>query len=392
MRIHQRAFGSIALAVGAVVASGWSLGLAATPASSVATPAPSAPPLVSGFGKLSTVPLDATRAAALQAVIDDAVARGMPDVLAAVITPEGTWSGAAGVGGPDGQPVAASSEFAIASITKTFLATLVMKLVEQGRMDLDAPLASYLGDIQADTNDATIRQALAMRAGLADTPDAVYDRIKADPTHAWTAAEIISTFDPPIAPAGTMFQHSNPTWKLLGMAAERVTGMSLASAMRTLVLDPVGADRILVQGTEAVTPRPWAIPTVGHTADLDPATLGEGDALPFLSDATFSAGASGMASDAPSLASWAWHLVAGDIVDPASLGVMSDTRGGDGMGLYPIPDYYGRTVYGYDGSKRGYGSKLIASIDHPAVVVVLVNDQDLDLVNVAGELLEAATK
>ena len=71
---------------------------------------------------------------------------------------------------------------------------------------------------------------------------------------------------------------------------------------------------------------------------------------------------------------------------------MSDTRGGDGMGLYPIPDYYGYTVYGYDGAKRGYGSKLIASIDHPAVVVVLVNDQDLDPSNVAGQLLDAATK
>ena len=392
MHGSQRVVAVITLLIGALAAVAPGASLAASPELRTAKPAPSAPPLISGFGKLPAGPLDSTRAAALQAVIDDAVARGMPDVLAAVVTPEGTWSGAAGVGGPDGQPVTADAEFAIASITKTFMATLIMKLVEQGKMDLDAPLASYLGDIQADTNGATIRQALAMRAGLADTPDAVYDRIKADPTHVWTAAEIISTFDPPIAPAGTMFQHSNPTWKLLGMAAEHVTGMTLASAMRTLVLAPGGTDRILLQGPEAMTPQPWAIPTSGHTADLDPAILGQGDALPFLSDATFSAGASGMASDAPSLASWAWHLFAGDIVNATSLGVMSDTRGGDGMGLYPIPDYYGYTVYGYDGAKRGYGSKLIASIDHPAVVVVLVNDQDLDPSNVAGQLLDAATK
>jgi hypothetical protein len=79
-------------------------------------------------------------------------------------------------------------------------------------------------------------------------------------------------------------------------------------------------------------------------------------------------------------------------VDATSLGVMNDTRGGDGMGLYPIPDYPGQTTYGYDGGMRGYGSKLVASTNHPAVVVVLINDKEADFVSVAGRLLDVATK
>jgi len=62
------------------------------------------------------------------------------------------------------------------------------------------------------------------------------------------------------------------------------------------------------------------------------------------------------------------------------------------MGLYQIFDYPGFTTYGYDGGTRGYGSKLIASMDRPAVVVVLVNDLDTDPSVVAGQLLDAATK
>ena len=99
-----------------------------------------------------------------------------------------------------------------------------------------------------------------------------------------------------------------------------------------------------------------------------------------------------MASDAPSLAKWAWHLFAGDIINAGSLGVISDSRLSDGMGLYQIFDYPGFTTYGYDGGTRGYGSKLIASMDRPAVVVVLVNDLDTDPSVVAGQLLDAATK
>ena len=130
-------------------------------------------------------------------VLEAAVADGAPDAIAAVDHP-GRHLGQ----GPPGSMVrrvaaaTARDEFAIASITKTFTAALVMRLVEQGKMDLDAPLASYLGDLKVDTNGATVRQALEMRAGIADFTAAAAEHIHVDAAHAWTTEEILGRVRP----------------------------------------------------------------------------------------------------------------------------------------------------------------------------------------------------
>jgi D-alanyl-D-alanine carboxypeptidase len=219
---------------------------------------------VTPFGPLPAATLDAATAAALQAVIDKATAASAPDMIAAVITPEGTWAGASGIGGPDGRAATAEDEFAIASVTKTFTATLIMRLVEQGKIDLDAPLATYLGDLGVDANGATVRQALGMRSGQAADADDAAALIHADPAHVWTAAELVTHFPPPAAAAGETYIYSNYGYSLLAFAAEHVTGTSFASAMRTEVLDPVGATRVVPQGTDAPTPKPWALPIEAH--------------------------------------------------------------------------------------------------------------------------------
>ena len=303
----------------------------------------------------------------------------------------GVWAGAAGRGGPDRRAVTADDEFSIASITKTFVATLVVRLVEEGKMDLDAPLASYLGDLKVDANLATVRQALGMRAGLLDTRPDTLDKAYADPARAWTAPEIVATFDPPSSSAGSSFMYSNPTYKLLGFAAEHVTGMSLASAIRTRLIEPVGLTRLLVQGPERKTPKPWALPLDGHLGGRGAGTFGRGDALPSLADATFSAGGSSMASDVRSLATWGWHLFAGDVVDPASLRLMATVDAeGDGLGLDRFFQFGDLKAYGRAGNKSGYASLLVAFPNDRAVVVVFVNDQDASTFTIAGQLIDAA--
>ena len=134
------------------------------------------------------------------------VTSGAPDAIAAVITEDGSWAGAAGIAGEKGRKATSEDEFAIASITKTFTAALVMRLAEQGRMDLDEPLASYMGDLKVDTNGATVRQALEMRAGLADFPQpAAAEHIRSDAAHVWTAEEMVAEFGAPVAAAGKSY-------------------------------------------------------------------------------------------------------------------------------------------------------------------------------------------
>ena len=108
----------------------------------------------------------------LAGVLDAAVERGLPGVAATVLAPGvGTWSGAAGTA--DGvHPLEPSSQFAIASITKTVVAAQVMRLAEEGRLALGDPVAGPTcpSGFRFDTNGATVANLLAMESGIPTRP------------------------------------------------------------------------------------------------------------------------------------------------------------------------------------------------------------------------------
>ncbi len=310
-------------------------------------------------------------------------------MIAAVITAGGSWSGAAGIGGPNGRKATATDEFAIASLTKTFTAALIMRLAEQGRIDLDAPLANYMGTFSVDTNGATVRQVLAMRGGLAEHRSNAADRIVADPTHVWTWPERIAGYAPPASAPG-LYSYSSPSYELLALAAETVTGTSFGQALRREVLDPVKADRILDQAGGGMTPKPWAVPIDEHLGRFQPSDIGVGGAISCMSSATFGTGAGSMASDAPSLARWLWHLFAGDIVAESTVETMI-TAGLDrwAYGMESAPYSEARAV-GSSGSKTGYGAQWTLFPSSRAIVVIFVNDPDFIVEPTVNGLVHAA--
>ncbi len=377
---------------------------ASSPAAGAATPvhptiAPALPsPAASAtsgavprFALLPTASLDKARAAALQAILDRAVHNGAPDAYAAVITEDGSWSGAAGIGGPDGRQATAVDEFALASLTRVFTTALILRLAEEGRIDLDAPLASYVGDLEVDSNGATVRQALQMRSGLPDyaQPDA-REAIQADARHVWSVNELVSHFAEPEAAPGSRWIHANPNFVLLAVAAEQVTGSSFADALRTEVLDPVGASRIVQQGKGTSTPKPWALPTAANGAPIAPADYGADGVISFMSSVSFSFGSGSMAGDAPSVAAWAWHLMAGDILSRASLQSMLPGGDGHGIGLERLSDLGNRDVVGLTGEKTGYGSMLAVVPAEQVVVVFFVNDPGFIFESYVRDLMSAS--
>lgn len=325
----------------------------------------------------------------MQRVLESVIHDGAPDIIAAVITPDGSWSGAAGIGGPDGRTATVADEFAIASVTKVITATLVMRLVEQGRMDLDMPLSTYLGDVRADANGASVRQALGMRSGMADFgPDAA-SAIAADPAHHWTAGELIARFPGAEAQAGERYIKSGPSYVLLGLVVEHVTGRSLTNALRTEVLDPVGAKRILEQGAGVDTPKPWALPTTAHLGAFEVGDLGAGGAISCISSASFGPGSGSIASDAPSLAAWTWHLFAGDIIERASLAAMLPDADAHGLGIDVLESPLDKAI-GLTGGKTGYGTVLAVIPAEQTVAVVFVNDENFRIDPYIVDLMSAA--
>ena len=326
----------------------------------------------------------------MQEVLETAVRFGAPDVIAAVITEQGTWAGAAGIAGPENRPAAAEDEFAIASLSKTLTAVLIMRLAEKGTIDLDAPLAAYMGDFEFDTNGSSVREAIAMRGGLADSRPDAPDLIVADPGRAWTWAERIAGFPPPVSEPGP-YAYSSPSYELLGLAAEQATGMSYGEALRTEILDPVDADRILDQEAGGLTPQPWALPINEHLGRYDATDMGTGGAISCISSASFGTGAGSVASDAPTLARWLWHLFAGDILEVATLEPMI-AAGLDAWayGFESAPYAEARSLAN-SGSKTGYGAQWAYFPESRAIVVIFVNDPDFIVEPTVNALLAAAT-
>jgi len=134
-------------------------------APSTAAAAPAAPFPIEAFAAISEDPATEELAAKFKALHDVADGGG---VSATVMTAEGTWSGTTGTA--DGvRDLQVDDQFAIASITKSVVAAQVMLMVEAGELALDDLAADHLpGDLEFDTNGATIRHLLGHRSGLPD--------------------------------------------------------------------------------------------------------------------------------------------------------------------------------------------------------------------------------
>jgi CubicO group peptidase (beta-lactamase class C family) len=131
------------------------------------------------------------------------------------------------------------------------------------------------------------------------------------------------------------------------------------------------------------------LPVGSHLGAWTPADLGVGGSILCISSATYAAGAGSIASDASSLAAWAWHLFAGDILSPRSLQLLTPRGDGFAYGVEAAP--YGGGSVGASGGKTGYGAQFTVFPASHAVIVIFVNDPDFIVEPTVTAMLEAAT-
>jgi CubicO group peptidase (beta-lactamase class C family) len=177
-----------------------------------------------------------------RAVLEGIVARGEAPAVAAAVVIDGrvVWSGAAGFAHLTERAAATDdTRFGIGSISKTVTMAAVMRLVDRGAIDLDAPVERYLPDFPHAGAGITLRLLAAHQSGLAD----------AFATEHYQTARHFPTLDEAYrsirherreAPAGTRFQYATGLYTIVGRAIEQVTGMSYLAAVRTLVFEPLG--------------------------------------------------------------------------------------------------------------------------------------------------------
>jgi len=150
-------------------------------------------------------------------------------------------------------PATGNVMYSLASISKPMTATALMRLVEQGRVELDRPANEYLGDEKIhsrrwDPNEATVRRVLSHTAGLPHHWEFFYEN---EDYPARTTDQGIARYGVLVSPPGEFYQYSNLGYGILDRIIERVAHRSYADFMRTELFEPLGLRRTAVStGTD----------------------------------------------------------------------------------------------------------------------------------------------
>lgn len=198
--------------------------------------------------------------------LDTALAENLPPEVpgaaVAILTPEGEWFGAAGLSDLENNvALAPDDRFEAGSITKTFVATTLLQLVEENQLELDDTLTEWLPptitDLVPNASDITIEQILGHTSGIADYLDGLTAQATLNPTlflQQWEPEQLISFIDgvDPLFDPGTSWEYSNTNYILAGEVIEAVTGNSYGQEIRDRILDPVGLDNTFVFGEEDI--------------------------------------------------------------------------------------------------------------------------------------------
>ena len=316
--------------------------------------------------------------------IDD---RLLPGVTVAVVTPDGTWSGAAGVDGA-GTPLRPDSGMALASITKTFTAAEVMLLAERGLVDLDAPASRYVPEPQV-ANGVTVRQLLAQRALLGQADEAAWDDVDVHLDRHWSPEEAIAPVPTSTSTPGRAFRYDNANYVVLGQVIAKVTGEDVATVIRRDLATPLGLDRLAYQDAERLA-APLARPGAGEDGIRPP----DGPYLPMRSVASAFGAAAGMAGDAATVARWGYQLYGGLLLRPSSVEQMTDFGDGDGYGLgtfdYSDTQFGGNSVeaVGHLGVLEGYRT-VLAVFPTRRLSIAVLTPSDVESLGYVRRLLRA---
>jgi CubicO group peptidase (beta-lactamase class C family) len=136
--------------------------------------------------------------------------------------------------------------FRIASVTKPFVAALVLTLVQDGLLDLDAAVTDYLPELSLPSRPVTLRELLSHQAGLEhewSTPLAAFGDGDDALERLARGAPVAAAVEP-----GRWFSYSSAGFYLAAAVAQRVTGTTFEGAMRARVLDPLGLTHTSFEG------------------------------------------------------------------------------------------------------------------------------------------------
>ncbi|HEX7151657.1 MAG TPA: serine hydrolase domain-containing protein [Thermoanaerobaculia bacterium] len=178
----------------------------------------------------------------------------MPALSVAIAKGDFVWSKGFGLADVENRvPATAQSSYRMASVTKPMTAVGVMKLVEQGKIDLDAEVQTYVPYFPKKTHPVTIRQLLAHLGGISHYKNYSLEGRIREPKTTKEAIAIFQDFDLVNEP-GTEYRYSSYGFNLLGAVIEGASGRSYGDYMRDEVWGPLGMSDTRMDDPRALIP------------------------------------------------------------------------------------------------------------------------------------------
>lgn len=195
-----------------------------------------------------TINPDHPKAAALQAELDAAVKAGIPGLTVLVDDADGTWIGSAGYADLENGIVMQPCHInKLGSVTKMMIGTLVWQLIQEGKLEISAPISTYIPEVASRLPNGaqiTLGQLLGHTAGVFDiSRDLGFNlAVINDLSYSWTEEDILKFIEgkEAVHAPGEGISYSNTHTMLAGMIIESVTDRQHGELLRERILDPLG--------------------------------------------------------------------------------------------------------------------------------------------------------
>jgi D-alanyl-D-alanine carboxypeptidase len=340
-------------------------------------------------------------------------ANAIPGVVVKIESPsKDNWSGTFGTAELGKQvPMSLKDHLRIGSNTKTMTSTVILQLVEEGRLKLNDKIGKFIPGVP-NGSKITIRELSEMRSGLYSYSfdrgfNATLDR---NPKKAWTPAELLKiafAHKPNFAP-GTAYEYSNTNIVLLGVLIEKLTGTTASEAFQERIFEPLGLTETELPvrtnwhlpnphsqgyqfGTNVETIDSYAVPEARLPEALDGTLkpLDQTDANPSWG---FTAG--GAISTPGDLATYVKALVGGGLLGKkmqrlrlnSIRPIVPGQKSGIGYGLGIVR--FAPHVYGHDGQIPGFSTFMVYNSKTHDTIIIGCNlaASPVDGENAAAEL------
>ena len=302
---------------------------------------------------------------------------------AAVISDEyGTWTGGSGFSQESSQNLITSDMiFGIGSVTKTYIATLVMQLEDEGILSISDSLNHWLPSYPNINSTITIKQLLKHESGIYNLTDSplFLEVLNNNLLHIWQDEEIIlNLVDKPLFQPGESYSYSNTNYILLGMILKKATGKSISTLLKDRILVALNLNHTFLAVEDSLKgniAHGWL--DVDGDSEPDDFTDLFGQPNAFYS-AIWTAGA--IYSTAEDAAVFMKALFNGELVSSNSLHKMMDidTGSNNGLGLFGFIAPNNISMMGHDGFTLEYSAFVYYDVLSKSTFSVLVNQRDFD--------------